>query len=699
MMTKRNFTYPVLTIFLALQFGCAGSNSDGGVDTDESYGISAEIETTGPASKEDGVGRLGPSVSWDNDGAEVWSVYHQWTDITDEPGLAWSENSGLNWDEKYQAWVSSLEIEPLESGYVKETFRLTTPHGRSFIAPVLECAEVSIFMRSTFAAWYNLPFYLEAYDRGRPIYLGHFGFRNADGSLFSRTPRFSRAYKDFTRDWREGGAWPSDTKLKGRGLYGGGDEVDFLPQVNGQPARAGAYFDGIYLNKRIGHFMLLSLSWFGSMHLADGANMYHIKPEGIKAGDVLLERWQRKGIGHTIPVMRAIWPESTRLEVAVATGSMPRRYPKWEGTDRASRYFRDEATGGPGVNNDGDEFAKLGGGLRRWRVAVSDGSRYRNTFMPTDRALWINSNDSATLAARVGAFEEYLRPPTPEVRRDIAIDLIKSAREHLRRYPASCSARKNRESAFKDLREVMVAEFGMTVDQVDANHRMLEDYVFETLEYDRSVTCCWNSSNSNMFDIIMDYNHSLISSSTEPSCQPPLTFMARDRSENDDGYAIFRAHAEQLGRLNEWVSWSEDEACAQAASTVTDTIATMNALPYCQLSSVEMPGSTSNCGDAPEDNPIEIVEGVYEELKVCSTEYDFFTFTGEDDVKITVQSEGGSGTLNVAVFDSVGNYIAGSGSADDLHVVELTLEGLQNITIQLYLVGNEGDRSYTLTVE
>ena len=128
------------------------------------------------------------STDWDTDGGEVWSVINQWTDITSEAGLAWSANSGLNWNEKYQAWVTSLEVQPLEEGYIKETFLLTTPHGRAFTAPVLECAEVAIFMRAAFAAWYNLPFYLEAYDRGQPIYLGHFGFRNADGSLFSRTP-------------------------------------------------------------------------------------------------------------------------------------------------------------------------------------------------------------------------------------------------------------------------------------------------------------------------------------------------------------------------------------------------------------------------------------------------------------------------------------------------------------------------------
>ena len=445
--------------------------------------------------------------------------------------------------------MTSLEVQPLEEGYIKETFLLTTPHGRAFTAPVLECAEVAIFMRAAFAAWYNLPFYLEAYDRGQPIYLGHFGFRNADGSLFSRTPNFARTYADHTEDWQAGRTWPSDAKLKGRGLYGGGDEIGFLPMVNGKPARAGAYFDEIFLNKRVGHFMLLALSWFGSMHLADGANMYHIKAEGVKAGDVLLERWQRRGIGHTIPVMRTEWPEADRLEVAVATGSMPRRYPKWEDGARAGRYFKDESAGGPGMNPDGDEYAKLGGGIRRWRVAISDGLRYKNTFMPTEADLWINSSDTDALAARTTAFEEYLRPPSPEGQQQVAIELIESARNHLKRYPASCSARKNREAAFQDLYTVNSDAFNMTPDQTDAAYRILDDYVFETLVYDQSVTCCWNSSTEAMYEIVMDYNYGLTTSSTEAACLPPVVFRAQDRGPDNDGYEIFRQHAASLGRL------------------------------------------------------------------------------------------------------------------------------------------------------
>ena len=86
---------------------------------------------------------------------------------------------------------------------------------------------------------------------------------------------------------------------------------------------AGAYFDAMFLNKRVGHFMLIALSWFGSMHLASNSNMYHIQPEATQAGDVLLHRWQRNGIGHTLPVMRVERPIETRLVVSISSGSMP----------------------------------------------------------------------------------------------------------------------------------------------------------------------------------------------------------------------------------------------------------------------------------------------------------------------------------------------------------------------------------------
>ena len=162
--------------------------------------------------------------------------------------------------------------------------------------------------------------------------------------------------------------------------------------------------------------MLLALSWFGSVHLADGANMYHLKADQIKAGDVLLQRWQRRGVGHTVPVMRVKNYPNDVIELSVATGSMPRRFPKWEEGASAGRYFKQAKSGGVGENDDGDAYAKLGGGLRRWRVAVSQDGRYRNTFLAGDEAYWINSGDHNAISERIAEFDTLLSSPRRKAR-------------------------------------------------------------------------------------------------------------------------------------------------------------------------------------------------------------------------------------------------------------------------------------------
>ena len=48
---------------------------------------------------------------------------------------------------------------------------------------------------------------------------------------------------------------------------------------------------------------------------------------------------------------------------------------------------------------------------------------------------------------------------SPEQKRDALLVLIEDNRNHLRLYPASCSARERREEAFKDLYELMQGEF------------------------------------------------------------------------------------------------------------------------------------------------------------------------------------------------------------------------------------------------
>lgn len=569
--------------------GSGESDSQPG-DWDSEYGEAppmfegdAAADLAPALGKADGAGRLGPYLSWDKGDGRVWDVTRAWSDVEAEAGLAWAADSGLNWEGKYAAWVQAQPILEVDGD---RTFTLITPE-KQLPAPILECAEVAIFMRAAFAAWHGLPFFLTASDAGKPIHIGHFGFKKHDGTNYKGSPNFKTRYADHTGQWSEGQAWPSDGRLRKRGLYGGGDEHEFLPDVDGQAARAGAYFDEIFLNKRVGHFMLLALSWFGSMHLADGNNMFHIVPESIRPGDVLLERWQRRGIGHTIPVMRVEDIGEGRVDVAVATGSMPRRQPVWEDGPAAARYFKLEETGGPGDNWDGDAYAKLGGGIRRWRSALAEGegrgARYRNTFLPSELELWINSTDHEAIAARPARFAELMKELSPDEKVELALGRIEGAREHLRKYPASCSARNNREDAFEELEEVLVADFGKTPDDVQAAHRSFEDHVFAQLEYSKSKTCCWNSTTTAMYDLIMEFNRKRTEHAGTGTCNEPLTFKAREVSTDNDGYAEFRAYAESVDRGGDWVAWSEDEPCPQAQTLTEDLDKSPAAPSWCAL--------------------------------------------------------------------------------------------------------------------
>ncbi len=109
----RRLQFPtLLSLFaLALSVGCADAPLESAEQQEwlDEYGAQGPFETTGPAGKEDNAGRPGPQASWDNDDYQVWEIRHGWSDVTDEAGLAWANNSGLNWNEKYAAWLSGLE--------------------------------------------------------------------------------------------------------------------------------------------------------------------------------------------------------------------------------------------------------------------------------------------------------------------------------------------------------------------------------------------------------------------------------------------------------------------------------------------------------------------------------------------------------------------------------------------------------------
>src|SRR5438128_2001247 len=69
--------------------------------------------------------------------AEVWRVENQWADKSTpnakKAGVAWKENSGLTWEEKYQAWIASFEkVDGISWG---KTIRIPAPYGKTLDGP------------------------------------------------------------------------------------------------------------------------------------------------------------------------------------------------------------------------------------------------------------------------------------------------------------------------------------------------------------------------------------------------------------------------------------------------------------------------------------------------------------------------------------------------------------------------------------
>ena len=565
-----------------------GDATDAPDEVDVVDGVAAEDPELGKAlfdpaaeadAKEDSLsGRKGLPASVEGGATQVWTVRNKWTDTdtadAKKAGMAWAANSNLTWDEKYSAWIKAMVKVDSESYF--ETYTFVTPWGKTLPAPAVECAETLIFLRATFASWYALPFILEATDRhGKPLYLGHFGFRT-EGGKYANSPDFRTAYKDYSdrADSWESEGWPTDEKLRRRKLGGSQDDYqNFLFEG----ARAGAYFDEIFLNKRAGYFMVYALSYFGSMNLADPKNMFNLKPRAVREGDGLLERWQRRGIGHTLVVKNVTRHAEDALEVELVSGSMPRRQGKWESASASKSYFVNEYTGGLDTDSDGTPYAKYGGGLKRWRIPQVVDGRWRNNVPPTDAEVHIDSTDTNAIGERLATFERILREVTPDEKRDVLNAQIEDARNHLRQYPASCSARIRREEAYAKLYDLESEHFGRTRKQVDAESRTLEDYVFAELDYETSKTCCWNSTTSAMYEIAMQKAAGDVEDHSASACLAPTVF-----KNADGGYDAFKAYAEAIGRGGEWVAWSEDEPCAQR-DVENDTEADHGWTPWCEV--------------------------------------------------------------------------------------------------------------------
>jgi hypothetical protein len=621
---------------------------------------------------------------------QVWEVKNQWEDRTTaeakKAGLAWGESSGLSWNEKYQAWVKSLRrLRGVDGWY--DTFEVTAPYGKTLPAPVLECAEVAMFLRITFASWYNLPFFMEATDsQGRRTFLGHFGWRTASGR-YGTSALFKTAYKDYTgRDIARDG-WPTDSALRGKKLAGANDDQQpFL----GASARFGTYLDELFLNKRVGHFLLNVLDYFGSINLAGGTNTYNLKAAAVKDGDVLVERWQRNGIGHTL-VVKSVDPiDGGRLTVDLVSGSMPRRQPKWEESAVAKSYFTSEYAGGPAMSGDNVPYSRLGGGLKRWRVAKKVNGYWVNTMMSADTSSWINTTSYAALEARLVEFANLLGTPDPVALRDALLRGIEDRRLHLSRKPASCAARQVREQLFRDLYRVMQESFGLSRAEVDRRYRRLDDYVFAELDYARSKTCCWNSTTAEMYQIIVDYARS-----QQPSnaCVPPPVFKAVA-----GGYAAFKSYAAATGRSADWREWTEDESCPQRSVT-NDTETAHDAAPYCDVLGPGAGGCVEDrfAGNHSRAAARAVTPQIYNDLRICSGVDDWFkvTLAAGSTLRIDVRFRHANGDVDLYLYNSAGTVVGRSEGTTDLETVTASTAGDYTVRVFGY---NGAANTYSLEV-
>lgn len=660
--------------------------------SDDDWGIDDEIlpdeEKLGKA---DSAGTTGPSVSADTSDTAVWEVKNQWEDRdtaeAKKAGLAWPANSGLNWDEKYALWVQSMGIIPgHETTY--QTFMLTTPWGKTLPAPRLECAEVAMFLRVTFASWYNLPFYLQAVDSNGKIFFGHMGARTATGR-YKNTPLYKTSYKDYTSRFAGKSNeyiianWPKDDVLRSRGV-GDDDSMTFLTGTGAK--RAGHYFDEIFLNKRVGHFLRLLLTYFGSINLVSSANTYNLKPGSLRAGDLLIHRWQKQGIGHVMVLKSVTDLAAGQKEALLVSGSMPRRQPKLESAISSKDKFTSPYAGGPGENWDGEQYAALGGGLKRWRVAKNWNGKWTNTWMAADEASWINDTDLERLAARPGEFQNLLGQVNPYQLREAYLQMIEDARAHLRQYPASCSARTHREEAFEKLYQVNEQHFNMDRAATDRQYRVLEDYVFAPLVYQQSKTCCWNRTTSAMYQIIMDYNRE----QQNGGCTTPVVFKAEN-----GGYERYRQYAESTGRGAQWLSWSEDEACPQRNVT-NDTEQPMNWLAWCDLSTEPI---TSECTDhfEPNGNPTtatSIGPGTYSDLHICEGDEDYFSISMTTNFTVRISFEHSVGDLDMSLLQN-GTIVQTSQSTSNTETISAS-PGTYVLRVYGY-AGATG--AYTLTLQ
>ena len=296
-----------------------------------------------------------------------------------------------------------------------------------------------------------------------------------------------------------------------------------------------------------------------------------------------------------------------------------------------------------------------------------------------DRDYWIKDNDLDALAARIATFEELLGQLSPEAKKDLLLETIEMKRLHLRNYPASCSARIAREEAFNELYELESEEWGRSVDAVDRDYRILEDYVFAELVYEKSRTCCWNSTTPVMYEIIMEYNLGHVYDADSGTCNQPEVFMVKD-----GGYPVFQQYAEDAGKGHLWVPWSADETCPQSG-VENDTEQSHAWTPLCDIAEhvfgdADPADQPTGCTDQFDGNSTstaaqEMGPGGVSGLQICGGLSDWFLLEGDGTPwLVTISFENDDGDLDMKLYSENLSEIASSASVDDSESVRLPAE-------------------------
>ena len=298
--------------------------------------------------------------------------------------------------------------------------------------------------------------------------------------------------------------------------------------------------------------------------------------------------------------------------------------------------------------------------------------------MSADESSWICDTDYDRIKTRPAEFGDLLGEVDPEDLRDALVRMIEDARNHLRQYPASCAARIRREDAFDELYELNQNEFDMSPAETDANYRILDDYVFAKLVYEESKTCCWCSSTSAMYQIIMDYNLDRMQS----GCQEPVVFKALG-----GGYDLFRDYAEQTERGHLWKTWSEDEPCPQR-DVDNDQEAEHDWILWCEASEGSTEPPLPTCDDdifEPNDTPseaAEVGEGTFENLMICENDDDYFeiNFSGNS-LTVRIEFTHDQGDLDMELYRGSEMEERSQGTDD---AEEITAQGGGDYSLRVY---------------